>query len=391
VGVSAKTWDAVVVGGGPAGLAAAIAVRQRGLKVLVAEALAPPIDKACGEGLMPDSRRELAALGLELTATDGAEFDGIHFACQTPTDATGVTADFGSGRGLGIRRPQLHSRMVERAREIGVELAWGTHAELREGQPLRISDKVVKYGYLVGADGQSSLVRAWAGLGAGHMISRRFGLRKHFRLEPWTRHVEVHWGARGQVYVTPVGDDEICVATVARSAGLSFDDQIADVPFLQNKLKNATVTTRQRGAETTTRRLARVVSGNVALTGNVALIGDASGSADAVTGEGLALAFRQALLLANSVAGGSLETYQAGHGAILRVPQAMARVMLTMDRWPWFRDRAMRMLASDPALFARMLSVHVGEESIENFLLRSGVRVGWGMLAPPTAMKTALL
>ena len=47
--------DALIAGGGPAGLAAAIALRQKGLDVLVADALWPPIDKACGEGLMPDA------------------------------------------------------------------------------------------------------------------------------------------------------------------------------------------------------------------------------------------------------------------------------------------------------------------------------------------------
>ena len=56
--------DALIVGGGPAGLAAAIALRQKGLDVLVADALRPPIDKACGEGLMPDARKDLAALGI---------------------------------------------------------------------------------------------------------------------------------------------------------------------------------------------------------------------------------------------------------------------------------------------------------------------------------------
>ena len=46
--------DVVVIGAGPAGLAAAIAARQRGLTVTVAESARFPIDKACGEGIMPD-------------------------------------------------------------------------------------------------------------------------------------------------------------------------------------------------------------------------------------------------------------------------------------------------------------------------------------------------
>jgi flavin-dependent dehydrogenase len=52
-----------VIGGGPAGLAAAIAARQRGFAVAVADGLEPPVDKACGEGLMPDTLRVLRELG----------------------------------------------------------------------------------------------------------------------------------------------------------------------------------------------------------------------------------------------------------------------------------------------------------------------------------------
>ena len=54
-----NSTDVFVIGGGPAGLAAAIAARQRGFDVLVADGAEPPIDKACGEGLLPDG---LAAL-----------------------------------------------------------------------------------------------------------------------------------------------------------------------------------------------------------------------------------------------------------------------------------------------------------------------------------------
>src|SRR5438105_7308201 len=44
--------DVLVIGGGPAGLTAAIAARLKGFDVAVADAAHPPIDKACGEGLM---------------------------------------------------------------------------------------------------------------------------------------------------------------------------------------------------------------------------------------------------------------------------------------------------------------------------------------------------
>ena len=55
--------DLLIAGGGPAGLASAINARQHGLSVIVAEPRDSPIDKACGEGLMPGGLAELASLG----------------------------------------------------------------------------------------------------------------------------------------------------------------------------------------------------------------------------------------------------------------------------------------------------------------------------------------
>src|SRR5260370_16538300 len=72
--------DVLVVGGGPAGLAAAIAARKKGFRVIVADGAKPPITKACGEGLLPDAVAALGGLGVALRETDGCAFRGIRFA-----------------------------------------------------------------------------------------------------------------------------------------------------------------------------------------------------------------------------------------------------------------------------------------------------------------------
>jgi menaquinone-9 beta-reductase len=361
--------DALVVGGGPAGLAAAIALRQKGLDVLVADALRPPIDKACGEGLMPDAQRDLAALGI--CGQHGAPFDGIAFLAGRHQ----ATARFKRGSGSGIRRLELHSLLVERCRQLGVRLAWSTRVNVAGKQPLLLNNEPCVYRYAIGADGQSSRVRLAIGVGQGKILSRRFGTRCHYRVQPWSRMVEVHWGDLGQAYITPVGAEEVCVATVAREPGTGMEAVLAGLPVLRAHLEGAAELSRVRGALTTTRKLRRVTAGNVALTG------DASGSADAITGEGIGLSFRHALLLAEAIAVDNLAIYEAGHPLIQRMPHLMSRVMLRMDAWPWLRERAMSVLSGQPQLFAHLLAVHLGERSLGDFLLRDAPALGLRLLA----------
>jgi len=367
--------EVVIVGGGPIGLAAAIALRQAGADVLIADAQQPPIDKACGEGLMPDSLRELSRLGINLAPVAGTPFGGIRFADRQST----VSAEFTEGEGLGVRRLALHRQLLDRAATMGVRMRWKTLVELRHGEEPKLGGDALSYKYLIGADGESSRTRAWAGLSAGGVRSRRFGFRAHFQFGredetstyPGSSHVEVHWGDGGQAYVTPVGERMVCVAVVSRSQSPgTFKSVIDSIPALRDSLARAKQLTPQRGAVTTTSSFDRVVHGNVAL------IGDASGSADAITGEGLAMGFRQAMLLRDSIAGGGLERYQEQHADILRLPQRMARVMLLMDRHTLLRQRVLRGFASRPDLFAAMLSVHLNEESLSRVVLRHGVDFG---------------
>jgi menaquinone-9 beta-reductase len=363
--------DALIVGGGPAGLAAAIALRQKGLDVLVADALHPPIDKACGEGLMPDARKDLSALGIQLEPHDGAPFDGIAFLSGHHQAA----AHFEHGSGIGIRRLRLHALLVARCHELGVRLAWSTRVRVAEKQPLLLDGKPCSYRYLIGADGQSSRVRQAIRFGQGRIFSRRFGTRCHYQLTPWSRMVEVHWGDLGQAYITPVGPEEICVATVARDPSIRMEELLLGLPELRRNLVGARELSRVRGAVTTTRKLRRVTLGKVAL------VGDASGSADAVTGEGLGLSFRHAMLLADAIAAENLDIYQAGHPLIQRMPHLMSRGMLRMDAWPWMRERAMSVLSGQPQLFAHLLALHLGERSLGDFLLRDAPALGLRLLA----------
>src|SRR5262249_61624821 len=105
----ATEFDVLGVGGGPAGLAAAIAARKAGLEVVVADCFEPPIDKACGEGLLPATLHALKSLDVHFDSCDGYPFHGIRFADHHSV----VEASFPGLSGLGVRRTTLHARMLE--------------------------------------------------------------------------------------------------------------------------------------------------------------------------------------------------------------------------------------------------------------------------------------
>lgn len=69
-----STTDVFIVGGGPSGLAAAIAARQKGFDVTLADGAAPPIEKPCGEGMMPETITALRGLGITIGPSDGVTF-----------------------------------------------------------------------------------------------------------------------------------------------------------------------------------------------------------------------------------------------------------------------------------------------------------------------------
>ncbi|MCU1256573.1 MAG: monooxygenase, FAD-binding protein [Candidatus Angelobacter sp.] len=362
--------DVFVVGGGPAGLAAAIAARQHGLRVIVADSAQPPIDKACGEGLMPDSLDVLARLGVSLQGCETGTFRGIRFV--GPENS--VAAEFPRGRGLGVRRVLLHQLLVEHAQKCDVEMLWGARVSAMRDDAVLVNGKKISCRWIIGADGQTSHVRDWAGLSAGSGRAQRIGLRQHFQLSPWSEYVEIYWGSHGQAYITPVGRTEVCVALISRPKFSSFSEGLNEFPELAARLHGSASTTRARGALSISRTLKQVCRGNVAL------IGEASGSVDAITGEGMALAFRQALALAPALAAGDLSSYAAAHANINSLPEFMSRSMLLMDRSRWLRLRSLRALSRQPGLFARMLAVHVGEMRLKDFGASGLLNLGWQML-----------
>lgn len=362
--------DVFIIGGGPAGLAAAIAARRRGLEVIVADSAEPPIDKACGEGLMPDTLEALRGLGIDVNECDGHHLRGIRFLGH----GMEVEANFSTGQGIGMRRPVLHQKLVEQACAVGVSFRWKTPVTGLCPEGVVMGGSVVAARWIVGADGIRSRVRRWAGLEAHPLGGHRYAFRRHYNVKPWTDCVELYWGRSAQAYVTPVGKQQVCVVLMSRHPVVRFASVETHFPQLAKHLAQAAWASAERGALTLTQRFERVYSGRVAL------IGDASGTVDGITGEGLRLNFDQAAALAEALKVGDLGCYQAAHRRLARRPRFMGNLMLMLDRHTAFRARTMRALAANPDIFERLLTIHLGATSAAH-LATTGTLLGWRFMA----------
>lgn len=360
--------DLIVVGGGPAGLATAIRARLAGLDATVLDRFRPPIDKACGEGLMPDAVARLREIGVD---PPGSVLRGIRYV-DGDLSAEGVFPQRG---GLGVRRLDLHEALVRRAEEVGVELLWGVSARGLDGGGVVTDRGTLRARWIVGADGLLSRVRLWAGLAGEPGPLRRFGVRRHFAVAPWTDCVEVHWGPDCEAYVTPIGPDRLGLAMLWSGKSSGFDELIEHFPVLRDRLAGAPEISRDRGAGPLHQRVLGVWRGNVAL------VGDASGYLDAITGEGMAVGFHQTAALVEAIVAGDLSLYAAAHRRISRLPDFMTSMVLALERHPRLRRRALRALAAEPALFSRLLGIHGRTLAARDLGLDGALKLAWRLVA----------
>jgi geranylgeranyl reductase family protein len=179
------TADVVVVGGGPAGSAAAIELARAGRSVVLVDKAVFPRDKCCGDGLTTLALRELEHLGFDRGSV-GDWFEVDRAALRSPSGREVVVPLPGTGVYSAVApRLQLDGALVQLARSNGVDVRDGHSFERieRDGDHVTVvTDRLeIDTRYVVAADGMWSPVRRSLGLNEAGYLGEWHGFRQYAR------------------------------------------------------------------------------------------------------------------------------------------------------------------------------------------------------------------
>ncbi len=194
-------WDAIIVGAGPAGAAAAIELADAGKRTLILDREDFPRDKICGDLLSPRALNSLGELGVDCPS--GVRIDRVRIIGPNEITATlpiGKT-NFASQCARVVSRSRLDMRLLEHAVTRGACFRSIAVKHVRPGTPNEYATV-----YVSDASGEHALTADAVVLAAGHAAANL--------LPAASRHRVQRWGIAGRAYVGTTEDTEAELLTM---------------------------------------------------------------------------------------------------------------------------------------------------------------------------------
>nr|WP_254447707.1 FAD-dependent monooxygenase [Sphingomonas sp. ID1715] len=345
----------MILGGGPAGSAAAITLASAGARPLVIERQRETGDAICGGFLSWQSLAALERLGIELSGAPATEvrlFARESWArAPLPKPA------------LGVSRRQLDSIMLARAAATGAAVERGILAKEAEGQQIRVDGDVVAPERLLLATGKHDL----RGLARPKPADDpALGLRVRLGPAPALARlvegaIELHLFDRGYagLVLQEDGTGNLCLA-VRKSRLAELGSPVAllraigdEVPALGERLAflDGAATIDAIAAVPYGWRTAETLPG-------IYRLGDQAGVIPSLAGEGMGIAIASGVLAARAVLrGGRAEDYQRLLAARTRRPIAIASAILSAAERPLGAASLVRLMKLAPGLASLLARV----------------------------------
>jgi geranylgeranyl reductase family protein len=350
-----ERWDVVVVGGGPAGAAAAMAAVETGARVLVLDRADFPRDKVCGDAVAPEAIDVLAGLGVDVAAVTDGYPPVPRLSLRSPG---GATVERATARpSYVIPREVLDARLLAAALAAGAEFRRHVVRRVEPGPDGVVVDGAVEAGVLIGADGAESVVRRALGLGSNAPSRLAVAIRGYAPATASGALLLATTAQRWPAYAWsfPIGDGRANVGYGELvSAGANRAQLVEGLHRLLPDTEPDTLRAHRLPLSTGRPRQPD---------GRVLLAGDAAGLINPLTGEGIFYA-----VLSGSLAGRA-SVHGAGAGAQLRKSLSTrlgAHLRSTsaasqLSRWPRLMDAAFRAAAADQRIFDTVVDLGLAD------------------------------